>query len=152
MAETLGSLCDKLTIVKLKQFHSDEPSKTENLRLQERQLSGEIDTFLSLALAGQIAIEKLSFRSNKIYRKEGNELEKLAGASIAGFFAELAEANCELWHEQEKVYAFEEVPASQKDGVVKRLALLNLKRTRCIDAIDQALVGMVQTNEVQHVS
>ncbi len=152
MAETLGSLCDKLTVVKLKQFHSDEPSKTENLRLQERQLSEEIDTFLSQALTGQIATEKLSFRSNKVYKQEGNEPGKLTGDSIAGFFAELAEANCELWHAQEKVYAFEEVPAAQKDGVVKRLALLNLRRTRCIDAIDQALVVMVQTKRVPHAS
>ena len=28
MAETLGSLCDKLTIVKLKQWHTDDPARS----------------------------------------------------------------------------------------------------------------------------
>ena len=39
MAETLGSLCDKLTIVKLKQWHSlRAPSRLESLAAQEEQL------------------------------------------------------------------------------------------------------------------
>jgi hypothetical protein len=50
------------------------------------------------------------------------------------------------------VYEFETVPAVQKDQVVKQLALLNLKRNQCIDAIDQALVKIVQNQGVQHVS
>ena len=39
MAETLGSLCDKLTIVKLKQYHCDDSEKAERLGLQEKQLA-----------------------------------------------------------------------------------------------------------------
>ena len=39
MAETLGSLCDKLTIVKLKQWHTDDTARTASLAAQERQLS-----------------------------------------------------------------------------------------------------------------
>jgi len=31
MAETLGSLCDKLTIVKLKQFHTGDVQRLESL-------------------------------------------------------------------------------------------------------------------------
>ena len=53
-------------------------------------------------------------------------------------FAKLAWVNCELWHEQEKVYDFTSVPADQKDAVVKQLALLNLQRNECIDRIDRA--------------
>ena len=33
MAETLGSLCDKLTVVKLKQFHADDPQRLESLAI-----------------------------------------------------------------------------------------------------------------------
>ena len=152
MAETLGSLCDKLTIVKLKQYHSDDLAKTESLQVQERQLSGEIDAFLSGAISGEIAPDKLTFRANKVYKKRGNELGVLKSDALGSVFAELAKVNCDLWHEQEKVYEFETVPVAQKDQVVKQLALLNLKRNQCIDAIDQALVRIVQSKGGHHVS
>jgi len=151
MAETLGSLCDKLTIVKLKQIHSDDCAKMESLQAQERQLCEEIDTFLAGAISGEIAPEKLTFRANKIYKKVGNELGCLQADAIGAVFAELAKVNCDLWHEQEKVYEFEAVPVPQKDRVVKQLAILNLKRNQCIDAIDQALVKVVQNKGKHHV-
>lgn len=151
MAETLGSLCDKLTIVKLKQIHSDDCAKTKSLQTQEQQLCEEIDTFLASAISGEIALEKLTFRSNKIYKKVGNELGCLRVDALGTVFSELAKVNCDLWHEQEKVYEFEAVPVPQKDLVVKQLAILNLKRNQCIDAIDQALVKIVQNKDKHHV-
>ena len=48
-----------------------------------------------------------------------------------------------LWHEQEKVYDFEKVPAEQKDIVVRKLAVLNLERNKCIDRINSLFAGMV---------
>ena len=138
MAETLGSLCDKLTIVKLKQFHSKDKSKLKSLYMQEEQLKSEMDSFLEDAVSGKVPYEKLSFSSNKVYKKEGNETRNIEGA-IGFIFAELAKVNCELWHEQEKVYEFEQIPLEEKDGVVKKLAILNLERNKCIDAIDAKL-------------
>lgn len=138
MAETLGSLCDKLTIVKLKQFHSSDENKLKILSLQETQLKDEMDCFLNDAVSGKIPYEKLSFASNKIYKKEGNETRIIKG-DMGVIFAELAKINCELWHEQEKVYDFEKIPTDGKDKVVKRLAILNLERTACIDSINSIL-------------
>lgn len=143
MAETLGTLCDKLTIVKLKQFHSDDIKKLESLSKQEKSLSKEIDVFLSDAVSGKIPIEKLTFSANKVYKKEGNELEELHQVSIGEIFAELAKVNCDLWHEQEKVYEFEKIPVIEKDVVVKQLAILNLKRNQCIDKIDKTLQNFI---------
>ena len=54
--------------------------------------------------------------------------------------------NCELWHEQEKVYDFAAVPGDQKDAVVKQLAILNLQRNECIDRIDRAFQIEVKSN------
>ena len=150
MAETLGSLCDKLTIVKLKQYHSDDRSKTASLKQQARQLCEEMDTFLVSAISGDLAPDKLTIRANKVYKKQGNELGALSSEALGEVFAELAQVNCDLWHEQEKVYEFEAVPVVQKELVVKQLALLNLKRNQCIDAIDQALVKLVHNKGVQH--
>ena len=142
MAETLGSLCDKLTVVKLKQWHAEDPLRLESLAKQEVQLAAEIDDFVVAALKGNIPIERLSFAANKVYKKEGNEAATVEGG-IGAVFAQLAQVNCELWHEQEKVYDFEKVPVEQKNTVVKALARLNLERNQCIDAIDRALTKLV---------
>ena len=142
MAETLGSLCDKLTIIKLKQWHADDPARSASLAAQEQQLSAEIDAFVSAAAGGKIPPEKLTFAANKIYKKEGNEIAPVSGG-IGALFAELARVNCALWHEQEKVYAFDKVPATEKDAVIKQLALLNLERNQCIDGIDRNFAGLI---------
>ncbi len=143
MAETLGSLCDKLTIVKLKQWHIEDKAKLDSLSAQEKQLKDEIDTYIGSAVSGVIPIEKLTFAANKVYAKEGNVIEDIKG-SIGEIFAKLAAVNCELWHEQENVYEFEKVPAERKDKVVKQLAILNLQRTKCIDNIDSTLREIIE--------
>lgn len=142
MAETLGSLCDKLTIVKLKQWHSDDPARAASLAAQEQQLSAEIDGFMQRAVRGDIPREQLSFAANKVYKKKGNEVEAVSGG-IGELFAQLAQVNCALWHQQEKVYEFETVPPEEKNVVIKQLALLNLQRNQCIDGIDRNLVALV---------
>ena len=142
MAETLGSLCDKLTIVKLKQYHTHDSNRIESLADQEKRLCEEIDNYIDDATQGKIPTERLVFSSNKVYKKEGNEIVQIAG-SVSEIFSELAKVNCDLWHEQEKVYEFEKVHSDDKNNVVKRLALLNLQRTQCIDEIDKKFQEMV---------
>lgn len=142
MAETLGSLCDKLTIVKLKQYHSEDEVKLQSLLQQEKQLQLEIDGFVEQAIAGNISVDRLKFSANKVYKKEGNETRSITG-NIGEVFAELAKVNCDLWHEQEKVYEFETVASDMKDSVVKRLAVLNLERNICIDSIDSQFQSFV---------
>jgi hypothetical protein len=136
MAETLGSLCDKLTIVKLKQFHSDSKEKLISLSEQENQLQSEIDDFISAAIEGRISTDRLTFAANKVYKQEGNTVANIGG-TIGEIFSKLAEVNCKLWHEQELVYEFDKVPVTKKNEVVKKLALLNLERNKCIDQIDK---------------
>ena len=74
MAETLGMLCDKLTIVKLKQYHTEEAQKLASLNNQAIQLQEEIDEYVSNAVSGNIPLAKLTFASNKVFKKEGNEV------------------------------------------------------------------------------
>lgn len=135
MAETLGSLADKLTIVKLKQWHSKDEAQLKRLEEQQVQLQQEIDEFVSAAMAGLIPAERLVFAPNKVYNRETTRVDAVTGG-VGELFARLAQANCALWHEQEKVYDFEQVPAGEKDAVVKQLAVLNLERNECIYQID----------------
>lgn len=146
MAETLGSLCDKLTIVKLKLYHSDDKIRLESLANQGDQLKAEIDEYVANAFLGGIPLDRLSFAANKVYKKTGNEIDTISG-SIGSIIAKLAEVNCLLWHEQEKVYEFETVPSQFKNKVVKNLALLNLERNECIDGINQTLERLVRTSK-----
>lgn len=143
MSETLGSLCDKLTIVKLKQYHSEDKQRLRSLSVQEDQLKSEIDDYLLRATLGLIPLEKLTFEANKVYKATGNEVDSVSG-SIGSIFAQLAEINCLLWHEQEKVYVFESVPAELKNQVIKNLALLNLQRNECMDGINRELQRLIQ--------
>ena len=136
MAETLGTLADKLTTVKLKLWHTDDAERIASLKAQEKQLEEEINEFVDAAIAGQIPIGRLTFAANKVYKKEGNAVSDFSG-SIGELFSQLAETNCKLWHVQEKVYEFEQIPATQKDAVIRELAVINLERNHCIDRLDQ---------------
>lgn len=135
MAETLGMLCDKLTIVKLKQYHTEDEVRLKSLEGQARQLQEEIDEYVAAAVSGNIPAERLTFAANKVYKKEGNETADING-NIGELFFQLADVNCRLWHEVEKGYDIENVPVAEKDNLVKSLAVLNLQRNKCIDAID----------------
>ncbi|MDX6443626.1 MAG: hypothetical protein QOH71_700 [Blastocatellia bacterium] len=143
MAETLGSLCDKLTIVKLKHWHTEDKERLQNLARQEKQLEDEINEFVSAAIAGHIPVERLTFAANKVYKKEGNTLSDFPDG-IGAIFSMLADVNCRLWHVQEHVYDFEKIPVEEKDGVVKQLAVLNLERTTCIDKIDECVRSLME--------
>ena len=144
MAETLGSLCDKLTTVKLKRWHTDDPDRLQSLVQQEAQLNEEINEFIGAAVSGNIPLERLTFASNKVYKKEGNVVPEVRG-TLGQTFAQLAETVCKLWHVQEKVYEFEAIPVDQKDGVIKELAIVNLERNQCIDRVDEQFRSFVET-------
>jgi hypothetical protein len=143
MAETLGMLCDKLTIVKLKEYHTEDRARLESLKVQAAQLQQEIDEYVTAAVNGEIPVDRLTFAANKVYKKEGNEVPDVVG-KIGEVFYQLADANCRLWHEQEKVYEFEKVSADEKDKVVKKLAILNLERNQCIDSINRQFSQLIQ--------
>jgi hypothetical protein len=138
MAETLGSLCDKLTVVKLKQWHTKDRKRIKSLKIQERVLEQEIDEFVRDAFNGTIPRDRMKFEANKIYKKKGNIVAEVKG-DIGAVFSQLARVNCELWHEVEKSYDIDRVPDEQKGVLIKRLAVLNLERNRCMEAIDDNL-------------
>ncbi len=142
MAETLGSLCDKLTIVKLKQWHSSDKDRLSSLSTQERQLVEEIDEYVSAALSGEVPAERLVSSANKVFPKEGNDLRNITG-ELGELVSELAKVNCDIWHVQEKVYQFDAVPADEKNSVIKQLAVLNLERSVCCETIDRRLCELV---------
>ncbi len=146
MAETLGVLCDKLTIVKLKQYHTEDEQRLKSLAIQAIQLQQEINDFLALALNGSTPKEKLTFAANKVFKQQGNEVAEISG-SIGSIFSQLADVNCRLWHEVEKGYDIENIPVSEKDNLIKQLAVLNLERNQCIDKIDLKFLELIEAKK-----
>ena len=146
MAETLGMLCDKLTIVRLKQYHTTDQERLASLDKQSAQLKEEIDQFIADAINGQIPPDRLTFESNKVFKQEGNKVEEVVG-HFGEVMYQLSDVNCQLWHEQEKVYDFENVKPDEKDRVVKKLAILNLERNKCIDRINQLFASLISTKK-----
>lgn len=139
-------LCDKLTIVKLKQYHTNNTEKLDSLESQAMQLRSEIDEYIHDAVQGKIPVERMSFASNKVYKEEGNKVSDVSG-NFGEIVYRLADVNCRLWHEQEKVYDFKNVPAEKKDKLVNQLAVLNLERNKCIDALNNLLIEMISKNK-----
>ena len=142
MAETFGSLVDKLSIVKLKQWHSIDPLRLTSLSEQEIDLQKEINEYVSDACLGRIPRQRLLSFSNKVYKKEGNEVSQITG-NLGVVISRLVQTNCQIWHEQEKAYDFESVPQEEKNKVVKNLAKFNLERNFCIDEINRQFVTVV---------
>ena len=148
MAETLGMLCDKLTIVQLKQYHTLDDFRSKSLAEQITSLKEEINEFIVDAVSGKIPPHKLTFDSNKVFKTDGNVIPDVSG-DFGEIFFRLSEVNCELWHEQEKVYEFENVPAHEKDTVVKKLALLNLERNSCIDNLNKNFLQLINIKSTE---
>jgi hypothetical protein len=148
MAETLGMLCDKLTIVKLKQYHTEDEQRLASLASQANQLRQEIDEYIAAGINGEIDPERMAFAANKVFKAQGNNVADVSG-NFGEVFYQLADVNCRLWHEQEKVYEFEKVPVPEKDIVVKQLALLNLERNKCIDAINELFISLIKNKNNQ---
>ena len=149
MAETLGSLVDKLCIKNLRIWHIEEElesdaiskSKAVDLRakkeLAEKQLEAlieEINGFLVLALEGKIKIrdQKLKLYQN-LNVKNVDGLDGL-GAAIS----ELAGRNIRLWHLEDEVRRTD-IPDSQIADFKRQIDANNQERNDLIDKVDQIL-------------
>ena len=147
MAETLGSLCDKLAIVKLKQLHAKDATMRKSLAGQAKHLQEEISEYVAAAARGDIPPERLSFSANKIYKRKGNAIPKVSG-NIGEIFSRLMEITAQLWRVQEKIYDFENVPMKEKNSVVKAQRVLNLERNRCMDELNNALKRLLKIEKI----
>lgn len=147
MAETLGSLVDKITIKEIRNYHLREMlklkegkfsadainSKIRLLNQQIKTMDKEIDCFIIAALNGKINLrdEKL-----KLYNapEDMNKIPQFAslGATISG----LAQKNLELWHLEDEARR-KDVTLEYIGGIKKKIDLANQQRNDFIDKIDE---------------
>ena len=149
MAETLGSLVDKLSIKNLRIWHLDEAledevtpvSKRQELQdkrdladSQRQELAKEIDGFLGAALRGEVRIcdEKIKMYTNT--NVSSSETIKALGNAVS----ELACRNIKLWHLEDEVRRTD-LPDATIVQTKRKIDATNQERNDLIDKVDQLL-------------
>lgn len=147
MAETLGSLIDKLSIKNLRLWHMDEilagksgaeaeelKAKRELVLQQAQELIDEVNRFLALAIDGKIKI-----RDQKLKLYENLKARALDGVDGLGTaISELASRNIKLWHLEDEVRRTD-IPDSQVAECKRKIDGANQERNDLIDKIDEIL-------------
>jgi hypothetical protein len=145
MAETLGSLVDKLSIKNLRIWHLEEAlekdSKSEELKgkrdladKQRQNLVQEINGFLVAALQGEVCIrdEKIKMYTNTNV-SSSDSMKKLGQA-----VSELAFRNIKLWHCEDEVRRTD-LADSKIVEIKRRIDTTNQERNDLMDKVDQIL-------------
>ena len=147
MAETLGSLVDKLSIKNLRIWHLDEvlendrASNREELEakrdLADRQrkvLMKEIDCFLDAALRGEVRIcdEKIKMYTNT------NVSSSQGIKALGNAVSELACRNIKIWHLEDEVRRTD-LPDATIVQTKRQIDTTNQERNDLIDKVDQIL-------------
>ena len=154
MAETLGSLIDKLSIKNLRYWHLDEVIQTkdasdpqiEELKAkvdlvdrQRKELLEEIDAFLGAALAGEVRVrdEKVKLYKNlNVASSEGlNQLGEVVSA--------LAMSNIKLWHLEDEARR-DDLPDSKIVKTKRSIDTTNQERNNLMDKVDEILENAVK--------
>ena len=149
MAETLGSLIDKLSIKNLRYWHLDEliqqedssDLKTKELKAkliivesQRKDLLNEIDIFLAAALAGEV---KVCDEKVKLYRNTNvSSLENVSKLGEA--VSELAMSNTRIWHLEDEVRR-EDLLDSEVVKLKRKIDQNNQERCNLVDKVDEIL-------------
>jgi hypothetical protein len=147
MAETLGSLVDKLSIKNLRIWHLDEvlendqaskvkefQAKRDLAHRQRQDLIKEIDSFLYSALRGEVRIrdEKIKMYTNT--NVSSSETIKALGNAVS----ELACRNIKLWHLEDEVRRTD-LPDAAIVQTKRKIDATNQERNDLIDKVDQIL-------------
>ena len=147
MAETLGSLVDKLSIKNLRIWHLDEALEQKNtsdyeelqakrdLADKQRQaLVNEINDFLVSAFKGEVCIrdEKIKLYANTNV-SSSDSIKKLGEA-----VSELAFRNIKLWHCEDEVRRTD-LADVEIVKIKRRIDTTNQERNDLMDKVDEIL-------------
>ena len=154
MAETLGSLIDKLSIKNLRYWHLDEAAqardasdlqkqelmdKMELVDRQRKELLEEIDVFLSSALAGEVRIRDEKVKLYKNLNVTSAEDVSHLGEAVS----KLAMSNIKLWHLEDEVRR-EDLPDADVVKTKRKIDTNNQERNNFMDKVDEILENFVK--------
>ena len=154
MAETLGSLIDKLSIKNLRYWHLDEDSqardssdpqkqelmdKMDLVNRQRKELLEEIDVFLNSALAGEVRIRDEKVKLYKNLNVTSAENVNHLGEAVS----KLAMSNIKLWHLEDEVRR-EDLPDTDIVKTKRKIDTNNQERNNFMDKVDEILENFVK--------
>lgn len=149
MAETLGSLVDKLTIKGIRAWHIEneqttlDPSQKKNalnsLAAQKRDLVEEINDFVQKALEGSVRGRDQKF---KLYK---NPRSAFSTYDIGALMELLAQENLTIWRLEDEVRR-DDIPDRAIVLAKRKIDASNQRRNDLIDRIDEALEAKIKTN------
>lgn len=141
MAETLGSLMDKLSIKNIRLWHLNETrdtterfkEKKELVQKQRDLLIQEIDEFVKVASQG-----KVSLREEKVKLYNKPEDKGLFGhvSRIGEAMDQLALENIRLWHLEDDIRV-EGIADSRIAALKREIDRANQRRNDLIDKVDE---------------
>ncbi|MBN2483559.1 MAG: DUF4254 domain-containing protein [Candidatus Omnitrophica bacterium] len=149
MAETLGSLVDKLTIKSIREFHIKKMLKNKNnkfskkelrqklavLRKQKKTLLKEVEIFIGHALSGKIVLQDEKI---KLYN-DPRDIGKIGKVTtLASAIDGLCRKNMEIWDLEDEARRRDK-PLAYIGGVKRKIDLANQKRNDFIDKVDDLL-------------
>lgn len=149
MAETLGSLVDKLSIKNLRIWHMDEAKEMEGYeekrklaKKQSERLVNEIDAFILNACEGTVYLreEKL-----KLYNKPEDKGRFHHLAHIGEAIELLAGENIRLWHLEDGVRE-DSIADSEVVRLKREIDKANQKRNDLIDKIDELFEKQIKNS------
>ena len=153
MAETLGSLVDKLSIKNLRIWHLDEALEQKNASdyaelkarrdladKQRQNLVNEINDFLVSAFKGEVCIrdEKIKLYANTNV-SSSDSIKKLGEA-----VSELAIRNIKLWHCEDEVRRTD-LADVEIVKIKRKIDTTNQERNDLMDKVDEIL--QIQSEE-----
>jgi hypothetical protein len=157
MAETLGSLVDKLTIKCLREYHINEmkadkkakfskkalDEKLKILRKQKKENQDEIDRYVVHAITFGISLkdEKLKLYNNPNIIGKIGEINGISDA-----IERLGQKNIQLWHLEDEARR-EDVSLSYIGKIKRKIDVTNQHRNDCIDCIDELFAKYITANK-----
>lgn len=144
MAETLGSLVDKLTIknIRLNNLRKKgSKKKIDIVQSQRRELIGEMNQFLARALKGKV---KLKDEKVKLYKQPKAE-EKISG-TLGVLVERLCQKNIQLWHLEDEARR-SDVSDAYIGRIKRKIDIANQSRNDLIDRIDELLERKVKKSK-----
>lgn len=143
MAETLGSLIDKLTIKNIRLDNLRKKGKKSRKKMnivqsQRRRLLEEMDEFLAQALKGKV---KLKDEKVKLYR-QSKVGEKISG-TLGPLVDSLCQKNMQLWDLEDEARR-SDVSDVYIGKIKRKIDIANLSRNDLIDRIDELLERKVK--------
>ena len=154
MAETLGSLVDKLAIKSIREFHIKKILQSVKLGVSKKELNNKFKILISQkkALIKEIqefivaaANDKVILREDKLKLYNKPDIVGKIGKvkSVAEAIDSLAKKNLQLWNLEDEARR-QDKPLSYIGRIKQKIDISNQQRNDLIDAVDELLEKIIR--------